>query len=105
MVPHALYQDLEVLADVLVGDRSRNYGFLRGKQNRDLLLKDMSTQKMEIEELGKMLLEKRVAIKLMIRSAVDLKRTVHRLKTEKNLLMRTNDELLSCPSQTNTSGC
>lgn len=54
---------------------------------------------MKKEKLGKILLEKKVARETMMRSLVDLKRTVSHLETEKGFLMKTNEELIICSSQ------
>lgn len=51
---------------------------------------------MEEEKLEKKLLEKNVAMKAMTWSVVDLEKTVSCLETEKSLLVKMINELLSC---------
>lgn len=59
----------------------------------------------EKEKRQKPPLERKVRMKTMKRSVVDMERIVSRLQMEKSLLMRTSEELVFGSSQTAMSGC
>lgn len=74
------------------------------KEERDRLLEEVNGYKMEKKKLAKALLEKKVAMKAMKLSLVDLERIVICLEMEKKLFMKTNEKLFSCSFQTTFSG-
>lgn len=100
----ALDQDLEVLSEVLVDENCWNDEYERVKEERDSFLEDVSAYKMEKERLEKTLVKIEGAMKGTTRSLVDFKRTVQHLAPEKSLSLKTNEELVSYPSLTTTSG-
>lgn len=101
---YALIQGLEVLDNVSVGEISRRDEFERVKKERDHFLEEKNAYKMEKEKLGEDAVRMEVVVKAMTRSLVDLERSVIRLKMERRLARKTNENLLSCSSQTTSSG-
>lgn len=60
----------------------------------------MNSYKMKKENHGKTRLEKEIAIEAMSKSLLRVERTLIHLKIKKILLINTNEQLLSCSSQT-----
>lgn len=58
---------------------------------------------METETFEKTMLESQIEMKAVIWSAADLKRTVIRPQAAKSLIMKENEQLLSCSYRTSTS--
>lgn len=58
---------------------------------------------MHEEKLENIVIEKEKEMKAITLSVVDMKRSVNFLETEKHLMMKTNDDLLSCWWQMTTS--
>lgn len=104
VVHHALVQGLDLLGDVLVGEKSRNDEFEEVKEEQYRLPEEVILYKVEKETLEKTLIEKKGAMKAMIRVLVDLTKWVMRLEKRKCLLIKTNKTLLSCSSQTTSGG-
>lgn len=73
-VHHSFAQGLDVQSDVLVGERSRDDEFERVEDESYCLLEELNTYKIEKENLENTLLEKRVVMKGMTQSLVDLER-------------------------------
>lgn len=78
--------------------------FERVKEKRDGLLREVNDYKMKRDKIEKTLLKNDIALEATAWSVLDLERTVICPEAEESLMMKTNEKLLSCSSQTSTSG-
>lgn len=85
-----------MLGHVSVAENARSDEFEQFKEEWDRLMKEVNAYKMGKKKLEKMLLKKEVTMKAMTRSVVHLEQIVSSLETEKNLLIFTSEELVSC---------
>lgn len=92
-----------MLGDVSADENSCIDMFERVEEEFDRLLEEFSTSKKEKEKLRKMLLGKEVAMNAITLSVRNLEWTVNPLETEKTLLMKTEEEPVSCSLQMTTS--
>lgn len=76
-----------------VGGNYRNEEFELVKEERDRFQEEITTYKLEKEQHKNTQLEKYVVRKAMTVSLMDPERSVTRLKIEKSLLLKTNEEL------------
>lgn len=79
---------------------SQHDDFEGENEARDGRLEESSVCRMEKKRLEKTLLEKKVSMKAKRRFVVDSERTANLLETEKGLLLKKNNEPVSCLSQT-----
>lgn len=99
MAHHALAQSLNVLLESPQGEKSGSEELQRLKEEHGHFLEEINAYKIEKRKLQRML-KKDVAVKSMMQSLVDQGQYETRLGTEKGVLMKISEELLSSSSQT-----
>lgn len=101
---HTRTQGLAVLGDLSVGNYSQLDEPEQVKEERNILLKEVNSYKLEKERDARTLIHKEVARKAMLWFLVDFERTVNCPEPEKTFLRKTIEEHISSSSQTTTSG-